>query len=92
LSEQGEKFQGDEKDKVESSLSALKEAIGGTDVEKIKDGTDALMQASHGFTQRLYEETARASQSGPASNDGGAPDNSSDDEVVDAEIVDDHGA
>jgi molecular chaperone DnaK len=94
LREQGEKFQGDEKDKVESSLSTLKEALGGSDVEKIKDATDALMNASHGFTQRLYEETARASQSAapgssPSGSDGSE---SSDDEVVDAEIVDEPGA
>jgi molecular chaperone DnaK len=92
LREQGEKFQGDEKDKVESALSTLKEALGGTDVEKIKTSTEALMTASHGFTQRLYEETARSAQS--TSTGDGATNEPSDDEVVDAEIVDEpgHGA
>jgi molecular chaperone DnaK len=95
LREQGEKFEGDEKDKVESALKAVKDALGGTDVEKIKDSTEALVNASHTFTQRLYEQ---ASQSGgaasapggaPGGDDGPAP---SDDEVVDAEIVDEQGA
>ena len=64
-------------------------------MEKIKDSTEALVNASHTFTQRLYEQ---ASQSGgaasapggaPGGDDGPAP---SDDEVVDAEIVDEPGA
>jgi molecular chaperone DnaK len=95
LREQGEKFEGDEKDKVESALKAVKDALAGSDVEKIKDSTEALVNASHTFTQRLYEQ---ASQSGgAASASGGAPGGEggpapSDDEVVDAEIVDEQGA
>jgi len=93
LREQGEKFQGDEKRTVESALSTLKEALGGSDVEKIKNATEAVMNASHGFTQRLYEEAAKtqgaASSSGGAGAQSGEP---SEDEVVDAEIVDEPGA
>ncbi len=95
LREQGEKFEGDEKDKVESALKAVKDALGGTDVEKIKDSTEALVNASHTFTQRLYEQAsqaggaASASGGAPGGDDGPAP---SDDEVVDAEIVDEQGA
>ncbi|HUC36344.1 MAG TPA: molecular chaperone DnaK, partial [Acidimicrobiales bacterium] len=91
LREQGEKFQGDEKDKVESALGSLKEALGASDVEKIKDATEALVNASHGFTQRLYEEAAKTSQ-GAAAGDSSGADEPSDDEVVDAEIVDEPGA
>jgi len=93
LREQGEKFEGDEKDKVDAALKALKDALGGSDVEKIKDATEALVNASHGFTQRLYEQ---ASQSTGAAGAGGGVDGAgpapSDDEVVDAEIVDEQGA
>jgi molecular chaperone DnaK len=89
LRDQGEKLEGDEKQKVEDGLKTLKEALAGSDVEKIKNASDALMSASHGFTQRLYEEAARA-QTGSDTGGGGsasgpAPD---DDDVVDAEIVD----
>ncbi len=95
LREQGEKFEGDEKDKVESALKAVKDALGGTEMEKIKDATEALVNASHAFTQRLYEQASQ--ESGAASAPGGGPasDNgssASDDEVVDAEIVDEPGA
>jgi len=94
LRDQGEKFEGDEKDKVESALKAVKDALAGTDVEKIKDSTEALVNASHTFTQRLYEQASQASgadgaSAGPSGDDGAGP---SDDEVVDAEIVDEPGA
>ena len=94
LREQGEKFQGDEKGKVESALGTLKEALGSSDVAKIKDATEALMSASHGFTQRLYEEAAKSSQGAATSSGstGGESGESSEDEVVDAEIVDEPGA
>ena len=72
LREQGDKFEGDEKQKVESSLADLKEALNGTDVERIKTATEALMTASHGFSQRLYEQ---ATQSAAGSGGGtGSPD------------------
>jgi len=90
LREQGDKFEGDEKDKVESALKTAKDALNGSDVEKIKDATEALVNASQGFTQRLYEQASQASAASSApSGDGSAP---SDDEVVDAEIVDEPGA
>jgi len=90
LREQGEKFEGDEKDKVEGALKTVKDALAGSDVEKIKDGTDALVHASQGFTQRLYEQASQSGGSASApGGDGPAP---SDDEVVDAEIVDEPGA
>ena len=89
LRDQGEKFQGDEKDKVESALSSLKEALGGSDVEGIKTATDTLLTASQSFSQRLYEEASQADANSASSATAGGADEGSDDEVVDAEIVDD---
>ena len=88
LKDQGEKFEGDEKEKVESALSALKEALAGPDVEGIKTATETLLTASQGFSQRLYEEASKENAAGASASDGGAADEVSDDEVVDAEIVD----
>ena len=87
LREQGEKFEGDEKSTVESRLAELKEALAGSDIEAIKTATEALMTASQSFTQRLYEQAA-AEQSAEGGAAGGA-EAPSDDDVVDAEIVDD---
>ncbi|HVA99660.1 MAG TPA: Hsp70 family protein, partial [Acidimicrobiales bacterium] len=87
IKDEGEKFTGDEKDNVESALKTLKEALAGSDVEAIRNATDALVSASQSFAQRLYEQASSQDNSGAT----GAT-TASDDEVVDAEIVDDQGA
>jgi molecular chaperone DnaK len=91
LKEQGDKISGDEKSAVESKLGDLKGALGGSDVEAIRSATDALMSASQTFTQKLYEATA--AEGAAAGAGGGGPEDAAsqpaDDEVVDAEIVDD---
>lgn len=89
LKEQGEKFSGDEKETVEAALETLKKALADSDVEVIKNATDALMKSSQDFTQRLYEEASKAAASAPNQEDASAQSVASDDEVVDAEIVDD---
>jgi molecular chaperone DnaK len=78
LKDQGDKFEGDEKEKVEAALASLKEALAGSDVEVIKTSTETLLTASQSFSQS-------SAPGGEVSDD----DESSDDEVVDAEIVDD---
>jgi molecular chaperone DnaK len=88
LRDQGDKISGDEKQAVEDKLADLKTALGGSDVEAIRSTTDALMSASQGFTQKLYEAAAQESQ---ATGGGATTNEPADDEVVDAEIVDDEG-
>jgi molecular chaperone DnaK len=91
LREQGEKISGDDKAEVESALADLKTALAGTDVEAIKTGTERLMTTSQTFTQKLYEAAAAADRDYAQGNPQGATDAPSDDDVVDAEIVDDEG-
>ncbi|MSO87344.1 MAG: molecular chaperone DnaK [Acidimicrobiia bacterium] len=83
LKEQGDKIEGEEKSTVEGHLAALKSAISGTDNDAIKTATEALATSSQGFTQKLYDAAAAADR------DGGGAEHPSDDDVVDAEIVDD---
>ena len=93
LREQGAQVSGEDKDKVEAGLADLKKALDGGSLEDIKAATDALVGASQGFAQRLYEQSvqeraeAAAAQQGAAAS--AAADAAADDEVVDAEIVDD---
>jgi len=88
LREQGDKITGDEKDKVEAGLKELKDALGGSDIEAIKRATEMLVTASQGFAQRLYDQASQeqAASGGPGGPGGDSAPN--DDEVVDAEIVD----
>jgi molecular chaperone DnaK len=85
LKEQGDKLEGEEKSTVEEHLATLKSAIGGTDSDAIKAATEALMTSSQGFTQKLYDAAAAADRA-PGGDASSQP---SDDDVVDAEIVDD---
>lgn len=84
LKDQGEKFEGDEKADVEAKLADLKGVLEGEDIDDIKEKTEALMTASQGFSQRLYEEAA-------AENVDDNPDftEPGPDDVVDAEIIED---
>jgi molecular chaperone DnaK len=92
LRDQGDKFEGDEKEKVEAALTSVKESLAGSDIEAIKTATASLLTASQSFSQRLYEEASKADAGAGAAAGSSAPeDDASDDEVVDAEIVDDKG-
>ncbi len=83
LKDQAESFQGSEREDVESALAGLKEALTGSDNAAISAATEKLLTASQGFSQRLYEEAAKANatpgEQAPAADD---------DTIVDAEIVD----
>jgi molecular chaperone DnaK len=88
LREQGEKVSADEKAAVQGPLDALKAVLTGNDVDAIKNATDALMTASQTFSQKLYEAAARdAGAAGTSAS--GQTTSPSDDDIVDAEIVDD---
>jgi molecular chaperone DnaK len=87
LRDQGEKLGEAERGQVDEHLAALKAALAGTDVEAIKTATEALMTSSQQLTQSLYEAAAAADRE---SGSAGAT-QASDDDVVDAEIVDEPG-
>ena len=87
LREQGEKVSAEEKSAVEEPLAELKTSLAGTDNDAIKAATEKLMTASQAFSQKLYEAAARDTnaEGTSASGQSGAP---NDDDIVDAEIVD----
>jgi molecular chaperone DnaK len=89
LREQGDKVQGSEHEAVTSALQQVKDALSGTDIEAIKSATEALVTASQSFSQRLYEQaSAQAGPEGPSGDGAESSGEPSEEEVVDAEIVD----
>jgi molecular chaperone DnaK len=95
LKEQADNVSGDERQKIEEKLKALKDALAGSDIEAVKRGHEELLAASQEFAQRLYQQSAQSQQQegaaaggtpGPGAGQSSQP---SDDEVADAEIVDD---
>ncbi|MCE9621951.1 MAG: molecular chaperone DnaK [Actinomycetia bacterium] len=84
----------DEADKatVEGPLAELKTALNGTDFDAIRKAHEALMAASQAFSQKLYEKAAADNAAGTSAASGvgtAGGTTGGDDEIVDAEIVDD---
>ena len=85
LREQGDSVTAEDKAAVETPLADLKSAISGNDIEQIKSATEKLMTASQAFSQKLYEAASRDANAAGTSASGAQ---SADDDIVDAEIVD----
>ena len=74
--------------KVKAAVDTLKESLKGDDLEKIKADTEALTKPLYELSAELYKETE--AQQGAAGADAGAQGaKKADDDVVDAEVVDD---
>ena len=90
LRDNADKVDDAERATVEGPLAELKTALAGSDIDAIRAGHEKLSAASQAFSQKLYESAARdenaagTSASGQQTNGGTA----SDDDIVDAEIVD----
>jgi molecular chaperone DnaK len=90
LGELGDQVDSSSKEQIEQAIKDVREALESDDVERIKSRTDALQQAFHAVSERMYQQAAQAQASGDGVGNGApAGDGSShDEEVVDAEVVD----
>jgi molecular chaperone DnaK len=97
LSENADKITDDVRTPVEESLTELKSALEGEDNDRVKAAVEKLNTTSATLGQAMYA-AAQAAQQAEAPSEAGAPSDSpegngssasSDDDVVDAEIVDD---
>ncbi|MBU39393.1 MAG: molecular chaperone DnaK, partial [Acidimicrobiaceae bacterium] len=79
LTDQAENISEEEKSIVQEKLTELKTLLDSDDIEAIKNATEALMSASQEFGQRIYEA---------ASQENSESQSTENDDVVDAEIVD----
>ena len=84
LKDNADSISDEDKTSMEEPLAELKEAIAGDETESIKDATDKVMEAMQAVGAKMYEQAAAAADGGEAAAD--APD---DDDVVDAEIIED---
>ncbi|MBQ0108454.1 MAG: molecular chaperone DnaK [Phascolarctobacterium sp.] len=75
--------------KVKTALDALKETMKGNDLEKIKKDCEALTKPLYELSAELYKETEAAKNAGGAAGANPGADAKKDDDVVDAEVVDD---
>jgi molecular chaperone DnaK len=85
LKEQADKVQPADKERLEAALKELKDALAGADIGAVTRAHEALTAALQDFSQRLY---AAAQQQGGGGEAGSGASGPSDDEVAEAEIVD----
>ncbi|HEX3394382.1 MAG TPA: molecular chaperone DnaK [Acidimicrobiales bacterium] len=88
LREQSDKINADEKSQLDSALADVKEALGSDDGDRIRSSSEALMQVTSTIAQRMYQDAASQTSADDGAGAGGGPGAGSDDDVVDAEIVD----
>jgi molecular chaperone DnaK len=86
LAEHGEKVDSATKAKIQEALDELKKAIAGDDAELIKSKSEALAQVSHKLAEVMYSQGQKDADA--ASNEGAAAENSTKDDVVEAEFED----
>jgi molecular chaperone DnaK len=86
LGENADKVPDDIKSEVEESIADLKKALEGTDLEAIKEATEKAATVSQKMGTAIYAQTqASAAEETPGA---ASDETANDDEVVDAEIVD----
>jgi molecular chaperone DnaK len=88
LSDNGDKVPDDVKTEVTGAVDDVKKALEADDVDAIKRTAETLATVSQKMGQAMYANTGAETGAGPAGDATGAAGGASDDEVVDAEIVD----
>ena len=89
VAENADKIPADVKAEVESAIADLKRALEGTDIEAIKEATEKAAQVSQKMGTAIYAQSQASASAGGASDAGSASEEPADDDVVEAEIVDD---
>jgi molecular chaperone DnaK len=73
LKDLGDKLSSDDKAKVEKEIANVKEALKGTDNDRIKTATEALTQAFYDISAKIYQQNPGAGPN-PGAGFGGGPD------------------
>jgi molecular chaperone DnaK len=92
LKELGDNVDEASKAEIEAAIKDVNEAVKGDDAEDIRARTERLQTAFHRVSEAMYERAQAAAQqqepTGEPSSSNGASADAGDDEVVDAEVVD----
>src|SRR6478735_2682160 len=90
LRDNSDKVSDDDKKSIEEPIAEVKTALAGNDIASIRSAHEKLSSALQSFSQKLYQQAAEADAAGggSAGATGSAGSTPNDDDVVDAEIVD----
>jgi molecular chaperone DnaK len=86
LEELGDKVDSSSKTEIEAAIAEVRGALESTDAAEITAKTDALQAAFHKVSEQMYQ--AAAADQAPSGNGDGATASDDEEEVVDAEVVD----
>jgi molecular chaperone DnaK len=89
LGEMGDQLDADAKSEIEAAVKEVNESLTSEDSEEIKAKTEALQQAFHKASEQIYQSAQQqAAASGADGTGGDGAADSDEEEVVDAEVVD----
>jgi molecular chaperone DnaK len=92
LGELGDKVDEAQKTEIEAAIKEVRDSLASDDAKEIGEKTEKLQTAFQAVSAKVYEQaSAESSDSGPSNSSNGS-DASSEEEVVDAEVVDDEPA
>lgn len=96
IKDMGDKISSQDKERIQNEIDAVKKALEGDDVDKIKEATQKLSEVSYEVFGKIYQEQAQAAGASAGADPGfqgtsGPGGAKGDDDVVDAdyEVVDD---
>ena len=88
LEEHKDKVSAEDRAEVETALTALKTAVAGDDAQAITTAIQNLTQAAHKISSVLYNQEEQAQAGSTSGEQPVGSDDNKDDNVVDAEVVD----
>ncbi len=96
LEEMGDQVDSSAKEEITKAIADVRESLTSENADEIKAKTDALQQAFHKVSEQIYQAAAEQQQQAAGAGAGASADGASangggseaDEEVVDAEVVD----
>jgi molecular chaperone DnaK len=94
LGELGDAVDASSKESIEAAIKDLRESLESDDVDVLRQKTDALQTAFHAVSEQMYAQASQQAQADGTATNGASADGdgdgaaASDEEVVDAEVVD----
>ena len=91
LAEHDAKLDDETKTEIRTKIDAVKQAIDGSDVGEIRSRLEALREASFKLGEMVYQQAQQSAATGAGNGDGAESADAGDEEIVDAEVVDETG-
>ena len=92
LGELGDKVDDAQKSEIEAAIKEVRDSLASDDAKEIGEKTEKLQAAFQAVSAKVYEQASAEASASDGAASGNGSDTSSEEEVVDAEVVDDEPA